>query len=463
MPASFLAVQSPYDLKIISELEIDNEANLESKLASAKRLNSSHPFGLPKDQRTKILIKLVQVMQAEAEHLAELATSEGGKPLRDSRIEVARAINGIELARDYLNKMSGEEIPMNRNAASKNREAWTLVEPIGLVAAISAFNHPLNLIVHQVLTAFAAGCPVIVKPALETPLSCMRLVELMKAAGCPENWIQVLICDNHVAEKLACDPRINYLSFIGSAKIGWHLRSKIAPGTRCALEHGGIAPAIVCDDADLKTAATALLKGGFYHAGQVCVSVQRIFVHEAVARQFLKQLKSGAQKLVVGDPMNEKTEVGPLIRQGEISRITEWINEAVVAGSELICGGKQIGHTCLEPTILLNPPANCKVSTLEIFGPVVCVYTFKDIDQAIEMANNTRFHFQSAVFSGDNKKAEAIASKLNASTVMINDHTAFRVDWMPFGGRDESGLGIAGIKYSMDEMSRYKLIVRNES
>ena len=241
--------------------------------------------------------------------------------------------------------------------------------------------------------------------------------------------------------------------------MGWYLKSKLAPGTRCALEHGGAAPVIVEPDADFDEMLPALLKGGFYHAGQVCVSVQRVFVHESICESLANQLAEMASNLVVGDPLDEKTEVGPLILPREVDRVEEWVNEAIDHGAKLLCGGKRISETCYEPTVLLNPPANVRVSIDEIFGPVVCVYSYSDRDKAIEIANSLDVHFQASVFTKDLDIALDTVKKLNATAVMVNDHTAFRVDWMPFGGRDSSGIGMGGIQYSMHEMTREKLMV----
>ena len=398
-------------------------------------------------------------MKVKADDLAVLATKEGGKPLMDSRVEVLRAINGVKLAAQAIGQLKGEQVPMGLTKASEGRIAFTTKEPIGVVASISAFNHPLNLIVHQAVTAIPAGCPVIIKPALTTPLSCLALVDILIEAGLPKDWCQVIICEDHLAEKLATDKRVNYLSFIGSAKVGWYLRSKLAVGTRCALEHGGSAPVIVDKMADVKTMLPALAKGAFYHAGQVCVSVQRIFVHESLLDEVVSGLKSEAKKLIIGDPLNENTEVGPLILPKEVDRVNDWVQEAISEGAELICGGNPLPNHCFEATILLNPSGQSKVSKLEVFGPVVCIYSCTNIDDAITLANSLEVHFQASIFTKDLDVALGTVKKLNAAAVMVNDHTAFRVDWMPFGGRDASGIGVGGIQYSMHEMTREKLMV----
>ncbi|WP_268967880.1 aldehyde dehydrogenase family protein [Veronia nyctiphanis] len=317
----------------------------------------------------------------------------------------------------------------------------------------------MNLIIHQTVPAIAVGCPVLVKPATTTPLSCIRFVEILKEAGLPEGWCQALVCDNTAASKLVSDERVNFLSFIGSAKVGWMLRSLLAPGTRCALEHGGAAPVIVDESADLDAVVPELTKGGFYHAGQVCVSVQRVYVHESICDEVATRISEGARKLKVGDPLDPETEVGPLILAQEVNRVSAWVEEAKAEGAKILCGGEKISDHCYAPTVILNPSETARVSQQEIFGPVVCVYSYTDKDDAIKRANSLPFAFQAAVYTQNLEDALYTSSRLNATAVMVNDHTAFRVDWMPFGGRDASGMGLGGIQYSMHDMTRDKMMV----
>lgn len=454
-----LKVRSPFDQSLIKEIPFVGKKEVEKALATAYALFQNQSKWIPPHERIAILERTAEIMKTRIEELTKTAAQEGGKPYQDSKVEVLRAINGVKLAAEHIAQLKGEQIPMGLTKASENRIAFTTREPIGVVSSISAFNHPLNLIIHQSVTAIAAGCPVIIKPALTTPLSCLAFVEILAEAGLPEGWCQAIICENEAAEQLVTDTRVNYFSFIGSAKVGWYLRSKLSAGTRCALEHGGAAPVIVERDADFDKMLPSLLKGGFYHAGQVCVSVQRVFAHESICEDLANQLATMADKLVVGDQMNEKTEVGPLILPREVDRVEEWVDEAVEAGAKLLCGGKRISDSCYEPTVLLNPPLNVRVSTSEIFGPVVCVYSYADREQAIEIANDLDVHFQASVFTKNLDVALECVKKLNATAVMVNDHTAFRVDWMPFGGRDSSGIGMGGIQYSMHEMTREKLMV----
>lgn len=462
-PASHLDVHSPFDGRLLARAAVSDTGQADAALDVAHRLFRNRAGWLPVPQRIAILEKTAALMQDSADDLALLAASEGGKPLADSRVEVSRAINGVLLCVEALRGNAGSVIPLGTTAASAGRSAFTQKEPVGVVVAVSAFNHPLNLIVHQVGPAIAAGCPVIVKPAAETPLSCLNFVEMLYAAGLPEDACQVVITDDVVtAEALVTDARVGFFSFIGSARIGWMLRAKLAPGTRCALEHGGAAPAILGSEWTPDPTVAAILKGGFYHAGQVCVSVQRVYVPRDRTRDFAAALAAKATTLIVGDPVDAATEVGPLIRHAEVSRVAEWVDEAVAAGAELLCGGQSLSASCYAPTVLLDPPADARVSENEIFGPVVCVYGYDDVADAIDAANSLPTAFQAAVFSSNMAEAMHIYRNLDASAVMLNDHTAFRDDVMPFAGLRESGLGVGGIPYTFEDMQIDKLCVIRE-
>ncbi len=454
-----LKVTSPYNFETISEIPLAGKAEVEQALATAYSLFSDRSQWLPAYRRIEILQKVAKIMKSRVEALTKTAAEEGGKPYMDSKVEVMRAINGVEIAIREIAGLKGEQIPMGHTPSSEGRLAFTIREPIGVVVAISAFNHPLNLIIHQTVTAIAAGCPVIVKPARTTPLSCLAFDAILKEAGLPYGWCRTIVCDNANAELLATDRRVGYFSFIGSARVGWSLKSKLAPGTACALEHGGAAPVIAEADADWENMIPSLLKGGFYHAGQVCVSVQRVYAHESIAEKLAHELASRAKKLIVGNPLDPKTEVGPLILPEEVDRVEMWVRQAVEKGARLLCGGKRISDSCYAPTVLFNPPGDALVSKEEIFGPVVCVYSYSDRDEAIHRANAVPFIFQAAVFTQDIDAALDTVNKLNATAVMVNDHTAFRVDWMPFGGRNHSGIGTGGIPYSIHEMTAGKLVV----
>ena len=453
-------VTSPFDGTVLGTVAKADESDIDYALTTAANLFSDRGNWLPKAERIAILERSIALMEQQAESLALGSAHEGGKPLIDSHVEMVRCIDSIRLCADTLRHDVSKPVPMGANAASQHRLTMMNKEPIGVVVAVSAFNHPLNLIAHQVGPAIAAGCPVIVKPAENTPLSCFRLVEIFHQAGLPAEWCQVVMPENHqVAEKLVTDPRVAFFSFIGSAKVGWYLRSKLAPGTRCALEHGGVAPVIVAEDADVAAAIPGLAKGGFYHAGQVCVSVQRLYVHESIARDVATRLVAAAKNMVVGDPLSDKTEVGPLIRSSEVERVDSWVKGAVNDGAELLCGGHTLPNNCFAPTVLYNPSNDSQISQAEIFGPVVCIYPFNNLDQAIAAANSLDVAFQASVYSQNINTSMYVANRLDASAVMINEHTAFRVDWMPFAGLKHSGLGTGGIPYTMEDMQVDKMIV----
>ena len=449
-----LSVLTAYDEKIIKELPCDDEDKAEKALATARSLADDRSKWLPAAERIEILSRAKELVRQRYDEIVKTSVMEGGKPLMDTRAEVTRAINGIQVAVEEISRLTGKEIAMNVNAASLNRMAYTFREPIGVVFAICAFNHPFNLCIHQVVTAVAVGCPVIIKPANTTPLSAITLAEILHESGLPKEWVQVLILDNEVAEKSATDKRVDYLTFIGSARVGWHLRSRLAPGTRCALEHGGSAPVIFESDADIEQALPLLAKGGFYHAGQVCVSVQRVFVNQKVTGKVTEGYLQSS-----GNPLDPKTDIGPLILPKEVDRVHQWVSEAVEQGGRLICGGKKLSRTCYEPTVILDPPQNVRISREEIFGPVIAVYSYKDRHEAIKLANSVPLSFQASVFTKDIDAALDTVRKIKASAVMVNDHTAFRVDWMPFRGANESGIGTGGIPYTMREMTEEKLMV----
>jgi len=456
-----IEIVSAYDRNVIGSVPKTDEIGMYSAMDRAEAaFNDRGNWSKPHERIAK-LKKLAKLMDGEFEDLAMTIAKEGGKPLTDARVEVARAINGVELAAEEIANLKGTEIAMGLTPASDGRKAFTTKEPVGIVVAVSAFNHPLNLIVHQVAPALATGCPVLIKPASATALSCKRFVDMAHEVGFGTDWCQMVACANDVASKMVSDPRVAFFSFIGSARVGWMLRSQLAPGTRCALEHGGVAPAIIDKSADLDRAIPALVKGGYYHAGQVCVSVQRIYVHADIMDEFKVRFNAAVAEVKTGDPTLAETEAGPLINPGEVDRVEEWVSEAIDAGAECPVGGKRLGDTTFQPTVLVNPPPDVRVSTHEVFGPVTCVYEYSDLDEAIAAANSLEVSFQSAVYAEDIRVAMYAGDRLRASAVMINDHTAFRVDWMPFAGHSTSGHGIGGIPYTMEDMVHDKMLVIN--
>ncbi len=452
-------VHSPWNGECIGSVATADAAIAERALAAAYAVYENRDAWLTPARRVEILSEAGRIVESRLDELTLQAAAEGGKPLTDSRVELVRAVDGLRSCVECVRTAHGEEIPMGINASSMNRLAMTRREPIGVVLAFSAFNHPMNLIVHQVGPAIAAGCPVVVKPAPDTPLSCFALVGILREAGLPEEYCQALLVDNEVAGTLAADPRVGFFSFIGSARVGWSLRGKLAPGTRCALEHGGAAPVIVAADADLDDALPLIAKGGFYHAGQVCVSVQRVYAHASVAPRVADGLAELARRMKIGDPTEADVDVGPLIRKREVDRVEQWVDEAVAAGAKLVCGGERVEDHAYACTVLVDPPDDAKVSKEEVFGPVICVYSCTDVNEAIRRANAVPFSFQAAVVTRDIDTAMRCYRGLDAATVMINDQTAFRVDWMPFAGHKVSGHGTGGIRYTFEDMQIEKLMV----
>ena len=454
-----LYVTNPFDGSPVGEVKLCSESEVEAALAIADKTYQANRKGLPRHERISILKKAAEIMKGKTGELAMLIASEGGKPLIDAKIEVDRAIDGVETCAAEIANNAGIEIPMDLTPAGAGKVAFTVKEPIGPVVAVSAFNHPLNLIVHQVAPAVAAGNPVIVKPADDTPLCCKAFIEILHKAGLAPEWAQFVCCDVSTAQKLVTDERVAFFSFIGSAAVGWKLRSLLAPGTRIALEHGGVAPVIVGPSANKDQFVPSLVKGGFYHSGQVCVSVQRVFSFGRSAKELAESIADDTSKLIVGNAIDAETQCGPLIRNREVDRVEEWVTEAADTGAVVICGGKRLSNSCYAPTVLLNPPESCRVSTLEIFGPVIAVYEKQSLDEAISQANSLKFAFQASIFSNDYAEIMEAINRLDASALMVNEHSAFRVDWMPFAGRKRSGLGVGGISHTIEEMSQSKMAV----
>ncbi len=450
------AVKNPYNLELIKEFEITSEEICFKYLEEMSQLHKDRSKWLPAFKRIEILEKAISLIESRKEELTVQAATEGGKPYQDSLVEINRGIEGVKVAIEEISNLKGREITMGITEKSHGKKAFTVREPRGVVFAISAFNHPFNLIVHQVIPAIATGCPVLVKPAKATPMSCISLVEILHEAGMPKEWVRVVLCENDTAGKIVADKRIGFMTFIGSARVGWMLRSKLAPGATCALEHGGVAPVIMDETADWKSAVAPLVKGGFYHAGQVCVSVQRVYIHKSIADGFVKEFVSATKELRIGPATEKSTEVGPLIDPKEVDRVHDWVQSS---GGEILCGGEKLSETTYAPTVILNPKDDATISQNEVFGPVVCLYTYRDKEDALSKANSLNVSFQGSVFSKNIDEAFDLASRMNAVAVMINDHTAFRVDWMPFGGVKESGAGMGGIGPTMEEMTIEKMMV----
>ncbi len=453
-------VFSPNDQSLLGEIQrIDAQdiALIPARLREGQRSLSR----VAAHQRAEWLKNVASNLRKDLESVARLIALEGGKPLKDARIEAARAAQTFDLCAEETLRRGGEVIPLERTAAGAGHLAFTLHEPIGPVLALSAFNHPMNLLAHQVGTALAAGCAVAFKPSSSTPFCAEWLADTLTVCGVPADVAILFHADSKDSEKLATDATFQFVSFIGSARVGWELRRRIAPGTRISMEHGGQAPAIVWDDADVAAAVKALVKGGYYHAGQVCISTQKVFVHEKIYPLFTAAFTEAVRKLKVGDATEEDTDVGPLITADEKKRVTEWIAQAVKKGAKVNFQSANLGGNFVQATVLSDVPTDARVWQEEVFGPVVCLNSFTDIREVYAALAENPYHFEAAVFTTSLARSLEAIRELAAMTVVVNNHTAVRVDEMPFGGHRLAGLGLGGVRWAVEEQSRLKQVLIN--
>jgi acyl-CoA reductase-like NAD-dependent aldehyde dehydrogenase len=451
-----LSIINPSTGEEFKKIEIETKEVAFEKLKLAQK--AFVKAGFSKDARVQVLEKFMSLMEKHKEDIIQNAIAEGGKPFSDTVVEFNRAVEGVKMTLHELLYWKGEEVTMGLSASSSGKKAWIQKASIGVVFAISAFNHPINLIVHQVIPALAVGCPVVIKPALKTPLSCLKLVELLHEAGCPKDYVQALICADEVTAELAADERVAFLSFIGSSKVGWELKRNAPKEARVVLEHGGVAPMVVDQGAWTDEVMQKVLKSAYYHAGQVCVSLQKLYVHQNDFESVVQKLKAAIKTLKVGDAARKETEVGPIITSDAKDRILSVLESAKNEGVEVV-GGEALDGQFIAPTIVINPPKDHALSSDEIFGPVLCIYPYDQVDAVIEECNALPFAFQSSFISNDNKAIQNFIAKMEASTVLINEHPAFRADWMPFGGYKSSGFGLGGMKKTMEDCTREKLVI----
>jgi acyl-CoA reductase-like NAD-dependent aldehyde dehydrogenase len=451
---------SPNDGSFVTSAQEATPEDID-KLLGGTRLIQKKMASLKPYEKGAILKTVASELKGRLDEFAFVIATEGGKPLKDARVEAERASLTLELCAEEALRLTGETIPMERSPFGEDHLAFTMRDPIGAVLAISAFNHPLNLLAHQVGCAIAASCSVVVKPAPSTPICAYLLRDMFLKAGLDSKAFRIVLADVPVIQKLARSPVFDYVNFIGSAQVGWELRRIIAPGTRINLEHGGIAPAIVCDDANLEQAALSLLKGSFYHAGQVCISTQRIFVHKKVIDDFLTIFTAKARELRVGPATSGETDIGPLVRPAEVTRIRNWISEAVEKGAKVELGNSVSGNLnqYLSPTIVRDVPRDAQLMREEVFGPVVCVNSFEDEEELIDYLSSSDYIFEASLFTNHLQRSLRIARSLSTMTLVINNHSAFRVDQMPFGGHKKSGLGMGGVRYAIEEMTKTKQII----
>jgi acyl-CoA reductase-like NAD-dependent aldehyde dehydrogenase len=458
--AERVEIRSPYDQQVVGVVSYASARDVEEAIARAASAFET-TRRLPSYARAEVCRRVASELTARKEELAELITLEAGKPIRDARTEVTRAITTFTVAAEEAKRMGGELLPLDWLSGSENR--WAIVRrfPIGPILGITPFNFPLNLVAHKVAPALASGNPIIIKPAPQTPLSALRLGEIVHHAGWPDGGISVLPCSNDVAGQMLADERIRMLSFTGSAEVGWMLKARV-PKKKVVLELGGNAAVIVHEDADLDYAARRSVQGGFGYAGQTCISVQRIYVHESVAEPFLTRVLDGVRNLIVGDPREETTDVGPMISVTAAERAERWIREAVEAGAKVLVGGERSG-AFLMPTVLTDVTPEMKVSCEEVFAPVVVVSRYADFEEAIRQVNASRYGLQAGVFTRDVKRIFRAYEAIDVGGLIINDVPTYRADHMPYGGVKESGFGREGVRYAIEEMTEPRILVMNLS
>jgi len=410
-------------------------------------------------QRQQILRQISAGIQEHREEFARLMALEAGKPLQAARIEVDRAVLTFSVAAEEATRIGGEWLPLDLQPSAAGRAGIVRRFALGPILGITPFNFPLNLVSHKVAPAIAAGCPIVLKPAPQTPMCSLLLAEIVEQTGLPAGAFNVLPLANTEAERLVADDRLKLLSFTGSVSVGWSLKAK-AGKKKVVLELGGNAAVIVHSDAEVDDAARRCVQGGFSYAGQSCISVQRILVQHKIASRFVDLFVDGVKKLKVGDPLDEATEVGPMINEGAARRADSWIAEATAGGAKVLCGGKRNG-SILEPAVLTNTKPEMKVNCQEMFAPVVVVEIYRDFDEAIRRTNESPYGLQAGVFTRDAKLLFQAFEELEVGGVIAGDVSAFRMDSMPYGGIKDSGLGREGLRYAIEEMTEPRLLVLN--
>jgi acyl-CoA reductase-like NAD-dependent aldehyde dehydrogenase len=451
-------VLAPYDGAVVGASFRATAAHAEAAVRAAQRA-----FQVTRKmagyERQAILRTISEGIAKRREEFAHLIALEAGKPIRTARAEVDRAVFTFAVAAEEATRIGGEWLPLDWQASTAGRAGIVRRFALGPILAITPFNFPLNLVAHKVAPAIAAGCTTVLKPAPQTPLTSLLLAEVAEEAGLPAGALNVLPLANQEAEKLVGDDRLKMLTFTGSVPIGWALKGKSGK-KKVTLELGGNAGVIVHSDADVDVAADRCVVGGFSYAGQSCISVQRIYVQRSVEQKFLVRLLEGVKKLRVGNPLDEATDVGPMISEDAARRAASWIEEAVAGGAKLHGGGKREGAV-LQPTVLTNVRAEMKVSCQEVFAPVVIVELYDEFADAIRRVNDSPFGLQAGVFTRDSKLLFSAFENLEVGGVIAGDMSAFRVDHMPYGGVKDSGIGREGLRYAIEEMTEPRILVLN--
>ena len=457
----FLEVRSPYDNSLVGKIPACTAADVDRAVAVARAALQAGP--MPLWRRAQILDIAAARLTERREEFAQIISRESAKPIKTARVEAERAAGTFSFAAAEARKLAGEMIPLDALQSGEGKFGFTLRVPIGVVGAIAPFNFPLNLVVHKVAPAIAAGCPVVLKPASQTPFSSIALAEmLIDECGLPADYLQVVTGGGSTVGNAVVDhPDIALITFTGSPDVGWGIRSR-APRKRVGLELGNNAPVIIEADGNWLQAADKIRMAGFSHAGQSCISTQRIFVHSSIATQFTDALAERVATLVVGDPADEATDVSALISISERDRVKSWIDEAVTQGAQLVSGGVIGEDGVLRPTILANVSHDMKVCAGEVFGPVVAIASYDDLDEALRLANDSAFGLQAAIFTSDIGKGLKAIRTLDFGGVLVNEVPTWRADQQPYGGLRDSGNTREGPAFSVKEMTEIRMVVISE-
>jgi acyl-CoA reductase-like NAD-dependent aldehyde dehydrogenase len=449
-------VRNPFNQEVIDEVPRGDLKDVDRALASAVR-GAEQMAKLSAQERYKILQRVAQGITAGAEELAQTLAREVGKTIREARGEVSRTIQTFTFAAEEAKRIYGEGIPFDAAPGGENKLGFTIRVPVGVVVAITPFNFPLNLAAHKVAPALAAGNSVILKPATDTPLTDLMMGRILLESGLPDEALNVITGYGHeIGDALVADERGRMVTFTGSLEVGKRLMAH-AGLKKATLELGSNSAVIVMEDADLEDAAPRIAAGAFALAGQVCISVQRVYAQKGVFDALVQAVVSRAEQMKVGDPLGEDTDMGPMISPSAAEKAESWIQEALDRGSQLACGGQREG-SLFSPTVLLNVPSDCRVSCEEAFAPLVVVNAVEDLDQAITMVNDSKYGLQGGIFTKDLAAALEAAKRIEVGGVMINEVPTFRVDHMPYGGVKGSGMGREGLKYAIEEMTEIRLI-----
>jgi acyl-CoA reductase-like NAD-dependent aldehyde dehydrogenase len=455
--ARTVAIHNPYGGALVAEVPLCGPLEVDTACRAAEAALARADF--PQHQRAAVLARAAALVEQRLEQLAETIALESAKPIRAARAEVERCIDTLTFAAAEARTFTGEMIPLEASRAGAGRIGFALRVPIGVIAAITPFNFPLNLVAHKLAPAIAAGCPVVLKPAPQAPLSAIALVELLVEAGLPGDWISVLTDGGREAgEPLVAHAVPAMVTFTGSVGVG-HAIAAAAPRKRVALELGSNAPLIVEPDADLADVVARVRTAGYGYAGQSCISVQRLLVHRSREPELLERLHTEVESLVLGDPLEERTELGPLISPRETERVRSWIEEAVGAGGRLITGGRVRDDGILTPAVVAEPPRDAALWRYEAFGPVVVTAAYDDFEQALALANDTELPLQAAVFTRDLGRALDAVRRLRFGGVLVNEVPTFRADQQPYGGRADAGNTREGPRYAIAEMTELRTVI----